>query len=116
MKTESSDLFACMANINKNSHDFDLMILEQLKQIKVAPKHFNKAVRKIMKQKSNMQLWWCDKLTKVWVYNHDEKKGNYYDVNYRCCPVSRKAQSYFCLMLSNTEKEISVIDGWLQAV
>lgn len=114
MKSETTNLFDFDASKfeNKNSHEFDLKILNQLKTVKCKPKDFEKQIRNIMKQKSSLKLWWDNKDTKIWSYDNKE----YYDVNYRCCPQSKKARNLFCLVLNRNENEICVENGYLESV
>lgn len=110
MKSES--IFDYVPTVNKNTEEFDIFILEQLKKIAVHPAKFESAVRKIMRQKSSCKLWWDNKPTKMW--NYETK--SYQEVNYRCCPSSHKANNYFCLVLKRTENLITVEHGFLSAV
>jgi hypothetical protein len=116
MKAKSVNLFDTTPKIDKYSFEFDLTILEQLKQIKTTPELFGDAVKKIMKQKSRAELWVSDAPHNIWVVNEERSGGRYQAVNYRCCPTSKKAKFYFCLLLDKSDSEISVIDGWLTSV
>lgn len=97
--------------VNRNSHEFDLALLERIKQLKNIPAvKFDTIIRKIMREKSSCKLWFTNNPSKEW----DGKR--YRDCNYRCCPSSHKAGNYFCLILERTEKGITVKDGFLTAV
>ena len=97
--------------MDKNSKEFDLIILEELKALTNIPVNkFNTSVRKIMRKKSSCKLWFNNKPIKEW----DGKQ--YRETNYRCCPTSRKANYYFCLVLDRKDTGITVIDGFLSSV
>ena len=104
-------LFESPLAVNKNSIEFDLTLLEEIKKLSNVPtKKFDTIMRKIMKKKSSCKLWFTNKPSKEW----DGK--TYRDCNYRCCPVSRKAGYYFCLFLERNKTGITVIDGFLSAL
>ena len=68
-------------NVNKNSREFDLVLLEELKTlVNIPTEKFDTVVKKIMKKKSSCKLWWDNKTVNEW--NGKE----YQEVNYRCCP------------------------------
>lgn len=97
--------------MNKNSTEFDLLILDELKALSNVPvEEFDIIVQTIMKKKSKCKLWWDNKPVKEW--NGKE----YQEANYRCCPSSHKANHIFCLMLDRKETGITVLDGFLTAV
>lgn len=99
--------------IDRNSQEFDKMLLEQMKALKNVPvKKFETEIRKILKQKSSCKMWWDNKETKEW----DANKREYRFTNFRCCPTSRKAGNYFCLVLDRKEIGIDVVDGFLTAL
>ena len=96
---------------NKNSREFDLSLLEELKTLVNIPVNkFDTMVRQIMKKKSSCKLWFDNKTVEEW--NGKE----YQEVNYRCCPSSHKARYFFCLVLDRKEDGITVTDGFLRAV
>ena len=98
-------------NVNKNSREFDLVLLEELKTlVNIPTEKFDTVVKKIMKKKSSCKLWWDNKTVNEW--NGKE----YQEVNYRCCPSSHKANYFFCLILDRNENGITVLDGFLRAV
>lgn len=104
-------IFEMELPVDKNSREFDLALLQELKTLKDIPiNKFDTLMKKIMKKKSSCKLWWDNKPVKEW----DGKE--YRDTNYRCCPSSHKARYYFCLMLDRKETGISVLDGFLSAV
>lgn len=104
-------LFKMPVNTDRNSHEFDLVLLEEIKHLKNIPvKEFDKTMRKIMHKKSSCNLWFTNNPSKEW------DGQQYRNCNYRCCPSSHKARSYFCLMLDKAEDGITVIDGFLTAV
>ena len=95
----------------KNSKEFDLALLEQIKTLKNIPvDEFDDLMIKIMKRKSNCILWWSNKPVREW------DGGRYRKSNYRCCPSSPNANYYFCLQLDRQETGITVIDGFLREI
>lgn len=111
-KSEMEDiLFDLPLNIDKNSREFDLELLEEIKMLSNIPANkFDSIMRKIMRKKSSCKLWFTNTPSKEW----DGK--SYRECNYKCCPASHKAKNYFCLMLKRTENGITVLDGFLVAV
>lgn len=111
MKSYEDTIFDMEIPIDKNSKEFDLSLLEELKQLKDIPVNkFDFLVRKIMRKKSSCKLWFDNKtVTERW----DGKEMR--ETNYRCCPTSRKAYSCFCLMLDRRAEGITVLDGFLSA-
>ena len=104
-------LFEIPLNVDKNSHEFDLALLEEIKTLRNIPvEKFNSVIRRIMSKKSSCKLWFTNNPSREW----DGK--SYRDCNYRCCPSSHKARNYFCLMLDRTDNDITVKDGFLTAV
>ena len=104
-------IFEMEIKADKNSKEFDLSLLEELKSLVNIPVNkFDTMVRQIMKKKSSCKLWFDNKPVKEW--NGKE----YQEVNYRCCPSSHKARYFFCLMLDRREDGITVTDGFLRAV
>lgn len=107
----TDSLFEMPVNVDKNSHEYDLALLEEIKALKNIPiKNFDSTMRKIMRKKSSCKLWFTNNPSREW----DGKQ--YRDCNYRCCPSSHKARHYFCLMLDRTENSITVQDGFLTAI
>jgi hypothetical protein len=99
--------------VDRNSTQFDKMLLEELKQLKnIPPNKFMSEVRKIMRKKSSAKLWFDNKSVEEW--NPFEQKRE--KCNFRCCPSSRNAGFYFCLQLNRTDEKIDVIDGFLSPV
>lgn len=111
MKSYEDTIFYMEIPIDKNSKEFDLSLLEELKQLKGIPVNkFDSLVRKIMRKKSSCKLWIDNKtVTERWDGKEDRR------TNYRCCPTSRKAYSCFCLMLDRRTEGITVTDGFLSA-
>lgn len=111
MKSYEDTIFDMEIPIDKNSKEFDLSLLEELKQLKDIPVNkFDSLVRKIMRKKSSCKLWIDNKaVTERWNGKEDRK------TNYRCCPTSQKAYSCFCLMLDRRAEGITVLDGFLSA-
>lgn len=104
-------LFDLPLKVNKNSTEFDLALLEEIKGIVNIPvDKFDSAIRKIMRKKSSCKLWFTNNPSREW----DGK--SYRDCNYRCCPSSHNARNFFCLVLDRKETGITVIDGFLTAV
>lgn len=104
-------IFEMEIKADKNSREFDLSLLEELKTLSNIPLNkFDAVVKKIMKKKSSCKLWRDNKTVNEW--NGKE----YQEVNYRCCPSSRKARYFFCLMLDISNDRVTVIDGFLRAV
>ncbi len=104
-------IFEMEIKVDKNSREFDLALLEELKTLANIPVNkFDTVVKKIMRKKSSCKLWWDNKTVNEW--NGKE----YLKVNYRCCPSSHKANYFFCLMLDRNENGITVLDGFLRAV
>lgn len=71
MKSYEDAIFDMEIPIDKNSKEFDLSLLEELKQLKGIPiNKFDSLVRKIMRKKSSCKLWIDNKtVTERW----DEK-------------------------------------------
>lgn len=104
-------IFEIETKADKNSKDFDLVLLEELKSLSNIPlNEFDTTVKKIMRKKSSCKLWWDNKTVNEW--NGKE----YQEVNYRCCPSSHKANYFFCLILDRNKNGITVLDGFLRAV
>lgn len=104
-------LFEIPQNVDKNSREFDLALLEEIKNLTNIPAgKFDSVIRKIMRKKSSCKLWFTNNHSREW----DGK--SYRDCDYRCCPSSRKARYYFCLMLDRTNNGVTVKDGFLTAV
>ena len=98
-------------SVNKNSRAFDLVLLEELKLLKDIPANkFEKTVRRIMRQKTSIKLWSSDRTSEEW----DGEK--YQEINFMCCPMSHKANYFFCLKLDKNDTTITVLDGFLRAV
>lgn len=58
MKSYEDTIFDMEISIDKNSKEFDLSLLEELKQLKDIPVNkFDSLVRKIMRKKSSYKLW-----------------------------------------------------------
>lgn len=103
-------LFEMPSNIAKNSREFDLALLDEMKSLRNIPvRKFDSMIRKIMRKKSSCKLWFTNNPSREW------NGREYRDCNYRCCPSSHNAKHYFCLMLHRTENEITVTDGFLTA-
>ena len=99
--------------MNRNSQEFDRILLEQMKALKNVPvKKFETEIRKILRQKSTCKMWWTNMESREW----DAQKGEYRFTNFRCCPTARNAGNYFCLVLDRKETGIDVADGFLTAV
>ena len=97
--------------VDKNSKEFDLALLEEIKQLSDIPVNkFDALIKKIMRKKSSCKLWWDNKPVDLW----DGKE--YHRVNYRCCPSSHKARYIFGLVLDRGEDIVIVKDGFLEAV
>lgn len=97
--------------MSKNSKEFDLALLGELKALKNVPvEEFDDCVKKIMRKKSSCSLWHDNKPVHEW----DGEEYRY--VNYRCCPSSTNAYHYFCLVLDRQETGICVVDVFLSAV
>lgn len=104
-------IFEMDIKVDKNSREFDLGLLEELKALKnIQVNKFNTVVRKIMKKKSSCKLWFDDNTVNEW----DGRE--YRKANYVCCPSSHRARHYFCLVLDKNDNEITVMDGFLSAV
>lgn len=104
-------LFEMELPIDKNSREFDLLLLEEIKKLSHIPVNkFDALMKKIMRRKSSCQLWWSNKEVSEW----DGKQNRI--CNYRCCPSSHKARHFFCLVLDRRENGITVTDGFLKAV
>lgn len=104
-------IFEMKLSIDKNSREFDLTLLEEIKKLSNIPVNkFDLVMKKIMKRKSSCKLWWDNKEVKEW----DGKQDRI--CNYRCCPESHKARYFFCLVLDRKESGITVTDGFLKAV
>lgn len=104
-------IFEMELPVDKNSKEFDLALLEEIKQLSNIPvKRFDSLMKKIMKRKSSCELWWSNKEVSEW----DGKQKR--DCNYRCCPSSHKARHFFCLVLDRKEDGITVVDGFLTAL
>lgn len=99
--------------VNKNSKEFDLALLEEIKALSNIPTaKFDTIIRKIMKKKSSCKLWFTNTPSTEWDYD----RKSYRECNYRCCPSSHKAGSYFCLILDRKESGITVLDGFLSSI
>ena len=97
--------------VDKNSREFDLALLEEIKQLSDIPtQKFDALMKKIMRKKSSCKLWWDNKTVQEWTGTE------YRTCNYRCCPSSHKANYFFCLVLDRKETGITVLDGFLRAV
>ena len=97
--------------VDKNSKEFDLALLEEIKQLSDIPVNkFDVLMKKIMRKKSSCKLWWDNKTVQEWTGTE------YRTCNYRCCPSSHKANYFFCLVLDRKETGITVLDGFLRAV
>lgn len=104
-------IFEMKLSIDKNSREFDLRLLEEIKKLSNIPVNkFDSVMKKIMKRKSSCKLWWDNKEVKEW----DGKQDRI--CNFRCCPESHKARYFFCLVLDRKESGITVVDGFLRAV
>lgn len=104
-------IFDLPLKVDKNSREFDIKLLEEIKKLSNIPmEKFDSVMRKIMKKKSSCKLWFEYAPSKQWDGN------SYRDCNYRCCPSSHRTRSYFCLLLDKKETGITVIDGFLTAV
>lgn len=104
-------IFDMELTIDKNSTEFDLNLLEEIKKLSNIPvSKFDTVIRKIMKQKSSCKLWIAHKETTRW--NGKEWR----ECNYQCAPSSHKARNYFCLVLDRHKNNITVVDGFLSAV
>ena len=104
-------LFEMPLNIDRNSREFDLALLEEIKRFHDIPAtKFDALMRKTMRRKSSCKLWITNNPSTEW----DGKQ--YRDCNYKCCPSSYKARSYFCLLLDRSDNGITVKDGFLSAV
>lgn len=98
--------------MSTNSYYFDLLILNELIEIKnVYEKDFLKKVKTILKQKTTVKLWYEFVDYKEW----DCRTRQYRQINFICCPQSRKAKNSFCLILETTGNKVSVIDGFLKS-
>ena len=96
--------------VDRNSYEFDLALLDELKHLHTIPvRKFETTIRKIMRNKSTCKLWYTNNPSKEWDY----MTKTYRECNYRCIPVSRKARHYFCLVLDRSEEGITVKDGFL---
>lgn len=95
---------------DKNSKEFDEMILQSLIGKSFAIENFEEELKKVFKKKSSSQLWWDNKPVDLW----DGKE--YHKVNYRCCPSSRKARYIFGLVLDRSEKVVTIKNGFLEAI
>lgn len=61
-------LFEIPYNSDKNSHEFDLALLEEIKSLRNIPvEKFDSTIRKIMRKKSSCKLWFTNK---VWFTNN----------------------------------------------
>ena len=97
--------------IDKNSREFDLALLEEIKQFSDIPVNkFDTLMKKIMRKKSSCKLWWDNKTVQEWT------GAEHRTCNYRCCPSSHKARHFFCLVLDRKETGITVLDGFLSAL
>lgn len=97
--------------IDKNSKEFDLTLLEEIKQLSdIHVNKFDTLMKKIMRKKSSCKLWWDNKTVQEWTGTE------YRTCNYRCCPSSHRANYFFCLVLDRNETGITVVDGFLRAV
>lgn len=103
-------LFEIKPIINKNSNDFDKELLKSMIGLVIPVNKFETEMQKIMRRKSSCKLWWDNKPTKIW----DGKE--YHDVNYRCCPSSHRARSFFCLVLDMEDGFVTVKNGFLEAI
>lgn len=104
-------IFEMSLQVDKNSREFDLALLEEIKKLSDIPANkFDSLMKKIMRRKSSCKLWCDDKEVYEWDGIEERK------VNYRCCPSSHKARSLFCLILDRKETGITVLDGFLRAV
>lgn len=104
-------IFEMELPVDKNSKEFDLALLEEIKQLSNIPvKKFDSLMKKNMKRRSSCELWWSNKEVSEW----DGKQNR--DCNYRCCPSSHKARHFFCLVLDRKEEGITVTDGFLTAL
>lgn len=103
-------LFEIEPIIDKNTKKFDEELLKSMIGLRIPTNKFKTEMRKIMRKKSSCKLWWSNKPTKIW----DGKECH--EVNYRCCPSSHKARSYFCLVLDRTEDFITIQNGFLEAI
>lgn len=60
-------IFEMNMKVDKNSWEFDLGLLEELKALKNIPVNkFNTVVRNIMKKKSSCKLWFNDNTVDKW--------------------------------------------------
>jgi hypothetical protein len=106
-------IFEMELPVDKNSKEFDLKLLQQMKKLKNIPADkFDLLMKKLMKQKSSCKLWLDNKESSKWDY----KTKSYRKCNYRCCPTSRKARHYFCLILDRKDSGITVVDGFLTSI
>lgn len=95
---------------DKNSKEFDEMILQSLIGKSFAIENFEEELKKVFKKKSSSKLWWDNKPVDLW----DGKE--YHKVNYRCCPSSHKARYIFGLVLDRSEKVVTIKNGFLEAI
>ena len=86
--------------------------MKELIGLSIPINRFETELRKWFKYKSSAKLWWDNKPTKIW----DGKE--YHEVNYRCCPSSRKAERYFCFVLDTTKHNgyVTIEKGYFEAI
>ena len=112
MNTCTDNLMGSPISLDKNSYEFDKLLLSTLIGRIIPVKDFEKEMRKIFRQKSSCKLWWDNK-----VMDDFWSDMQYHKVNYRCCPSSHKARNIFGLYLKHgNDGNIIIKDGWLQAV
>ena len=106
------DIVLGRAGVDKNSRKYDEALMKELIGLSIPINRFETELRKWFKYKSSSKLWWDNKPTKIW----DGKE--YHEVNYRCCPSSRKATRYFCFVLNTTKHDgyITIEKGYFEAI
>ena len=106
------DIVLGRTGIDKNSRKYDEALMKELIGLSVPINKFETELRKWFKYKSSAKLWWDNKPTKIW----DGKE--YHEVNYRCCPSSKKAVRYFCFVLNTTKHDgyVTIEKGYFEAI
>lgn len=106
------DIVLGRTDIDKNPLRYDEALMNELVGISFPINKFETELRKWFKYKSAAKLWWDNKHTKIW----DGKA--YHEVNYRCCPSSKRARRYFCFVLDTTKCNgyVTIKEGYFEAI
>ena len=106
------DIVLGRTGIDKNSIKYDEALMNELIGLSIPINKFETVLRKWFKYKSSAKLWLDNKPAKIW----DGKE--YHEVNYRCCPSTKKTERYFCFVLNTTKHDgyVTIENGYFEAI